>query len=524
MGGVFVFGPAFGQAGTFGDGPWYDIDFTTSHFGRSVNYAWYEPGILVACGDTACKFYAPTGFQLTNDGYYQFGPVHNMSGPAGTWPMLSGFKRAFVVPGWNDLVAGVGDPEQAGNVSIIPMASTGYGGAGQVFSPGGGAFGGFAGNAERVLIGGPSAGLTKQYLRIGTSYTGDYGNIVQSGGTPQFGKQVAVSGDTAMVTDQISSTQSKVYRYTVQSHDNAYAPCTTNSDCMLSTCNTSSHACVRDATKDVWNTAGDFGTNGTTYGASLALFGSLGVVGDPSAASVYVWDAANPPITLPDINAGNGVTVTITQVGTTGQTTATSDTICSAFSGGIAYLTAHTCLNVVTTAQLFGSQKVCFPKTGKNSVVFRCHSKPSCEVGENPYPINGVKQCCSQLDPDLSSPSNQVCVLTPGFSDLAYADPLDSDGDQTPDLIDNCPTIANFIQTDADGDLIGDACDNCPSTVNQDQTDSDHDGIGDACDPTPFGQAVPASSATSMAFLALGLGIVGIGLLERRRTSRVGRR
>ncbi len=122
----------------------------------------------------------------------------------------------------------------------------------------------------------------------------------------------------------------------------------------------------------------------------------------------------------------------------------------------------------------------------------------------------------------------------------------DSDMDGIPDIVDNCPDIANNSQTDIDGDGIGDACesdtdgdgvndnvdcdpldsqnaltigapcndfntltindtvnddcacvgqldtdmdgvpdavDNCPTTVNTDQADFDGDGLGDFCDP-----------------------------------------
>jgi len=77
----------------------------------------------------------------------------------------------------------------------------------------------------------------------------------------------------------------------------------------------------------------------------------------------------------------------------------------------------------------------------------------------------------------------------------------DTDGDGIPDVLDNCPEIANASHADADGDGIGDACeevttdgdgdgvvdssDNCPLVANADQADSDDDGVGDACDNCP---------------------------------------
>jgi hypothetical protein len=59
----------------------------------------------------------------------------------------------------------------------------------------------------------------------------------------------------------------------------------------------------------------------------------------------------------------------------------------------------------------------------------------------------------------------------------------DNDGDGVPDGYDNCPTLANPMQTDTDADGRGDACDNCVAIANPGQADFDNDGLGDACDP-----------------------------------------
>jgi len=69
----------------------------------------------------------------------------------------------------------------------------------------------------------------------------------------------------------------------------------------------------------------------------------------------------------------------------------------------------------------------------------------------------------------------------------ATTDPgVDSDGDGTPDVTDNCPGVPNMDQHDEDGDCRGDACDSCPhDVVDPDGPDADGDGIGDACDPDP---------------------------------------
>ena len=76
-----------------------------------------------------------------------------------------------------------------------------------------------------------------------------------------------------------------------------------------------------------------------------------------------------------------------------------------------------------------------------------------------------------------------------------------SDEDEYPDLLDNCPLVTNEVQDDADDDGIGDVCDpdpgiskdqdndgvldkddNCISKQNPDQEDLDQDGQGDVCD------------------------------------------
>jgi len=57
----------------------------------------------------------------------------------------------------------------------------------------------------------------------------------------------------------------------------------------------------------------------------------------------------------------------------------------------------------------------------------------------------------------------------------------DSDGDDAPDVFDNCADLAND-QADKDGDWVGDACDDCVEIANHDQADTDSDGVGNACE------------------------------------------
>ena len=161
----------------------------------------------------------------------------------------------------------------------------------------------------------------------------------------------------------------------------------------------------------------------------------------------------------------------------------------------------------------------------------------------------GNPPTCANLDTDFD--------LTPQYDVNALNQDLlgenDFDGDNVPNLDDNCPTIANGTQADADSNGVGDACqllttgggtvdpdldgvptwnpidgsvdncpdvknpkdpitqqqwdndadgvgnacviakalDNCPTTLNIDQGDEDADGVGNACAQPPFDFLIP---------------------------------
>ena len=87
----------------------------------------------------------------------------------------------------------------------------------------------------------------------------------------------------------------------------------------------------------------------------------------------------------------------------------------------------------------------------------------------------------------MQNTSDPLCSDAPTHGTFAAGVLADTDGDYSPEIDDNCPSVFNFRQDDADTDHVGDVCDNCVTVPNPDQADSDHDGIGDACDPIDDG-------------------------------------
>lgn len=99
---------------------------------------------------------------------------------------------------------------------------------------------------------------------------------------------------------------------------------------------------------------------------------------------------------------------------------------------------------------------------------------PACPSGERCLEASaGAFACSSEAGGD-------------GDGDGDGIDPLlDRDGDNVPDLVDNCADMPNLSQADEDLDRRGDACDNCPPFENANQADADGDGVGDDCDTYP---------------------------------------
>jgi Thrombospondin type 3 repeat len=198
-----------------------------------------------------------------------------------------------------------------------------------------------------------------------------------------------------------------------------------------------------------------------------------------------------------------------------------------------------TCVHVeAPDTSLYGLQKVCFPAVpNTQNTIGRCREKIVCDQangefadvrtcpsgpGQPPPPAGCVKNyCCSLLALDTVSAPGKACALTDGFSDFAYAEFVDADGDNTKDIVDNCKTVPNFSQIDSDGDGIGSACDNCPTFPNQAQLDFDGDSIGNECDATPgsapgLATSAPATPGRWFWLLAAALGACTARLARRR--------
>jgi len=106
----------------------------------------------------------------------------------------------------------------------------------------------------------------------------------------------------------------------------------------------------------------------------------------------------------------------------------------------------------------------------------------SAQCGAGAFCLDGLCRrqygtCASQAD----CPPESLCQ-----PDLVRATAADADLDELPDVIDNCPLVANVTQADLDADGVGDACDGetCGNGVAEGGEDCDDgdDISGDGCE------------------------------------------
>jgi hypothetical protein len=140
------------------------------------------------------------------------------------------------------------------------------------------------------------------------------------------------------------------------------------------------------------------------------------------------------------------------------------------------------------------------------------------------YPVPGSNDvlCCGSPPTQLPADNNTYTCVSQlfQFSQFASGQLLDTDQDTVPDLVDNCPLVANPFQQDQDQDLIGDACDNCPAVANQNQKNTRGGPVGDACNCALLGVTLgptgaPCGAATVVPAVPPDLtGLFGLGLLS----------
>ncbi|MDJ0785896.1 MAG: MopE-related protein [Myxococcota bacterium] len=240
--------------------------------------------------------------------------------------------------------------------------------------------------------------------------------------------------------------------------------------------------------------------------------GEVIIEDESKRCSVTIDQICSDDLDCPVDEACIGATVTMQDVTGSGETTVSSAP-CDGSLQGIALTATPICVDIQTTASFDGLAEVCIEYEDRGecqpTIEQLCKADGECPPGETCVgELSDVQESqltmvrCPELEPCqplLTLPpqrdivNNVLCALTPEFSDFAVGTLTDSDGDFVMDLLDNCPTIANFFQEDADGDDVGNACDNCLFVSNHGQEDAnpaeDDDsslpGIqhyGDACD------------------------------------------
>jgi hypothetical protein len=219
------------------------------------------------------------------------------------------------------------------------------------------------------------------------------------------------------------------------------------------------------------------------------------------------------PVTFND-PSGNA-NVTLPNVTSPGDTTISSGA-CFVPPEGIFLTLNPICVDIQTTATFNGDAEVCifYNDTGMTLVQEQNLRMVRCPTGQ---------PCQALPTSHQNTNTNELCALTPAFSEFAVGTLTDVDIDFVPDLLDNCPTVVNFFQEDGDFDAVGNVCDNCTGisnprvsaaflaanpwvTTTGGQRDDDHDGFGNKCDAKFVGLATTAVGALDLNQFRASLG------------------
>ncbi len=255
----------------------------------------------------------------------------------------------------------------------------------------------------------------------------------------------------------------------------------------------------------------DDGLTADADGDGHNSLGSCASPADCDDGNPAIWQC-NTPVSATPVTIGAGpASVTFTEIVAGGDTTVdvTQCDLEQLDGLALAYPTSP-CADIHTSAEFSGQAEVCIsydpaevPCTcspgpciaASTLAMIGCHDGGACEVLQrsNPFECDGF-----------------ICAYTDHFSVFAFGTLLDRDGDGTPDLLDNCPAVANFFQQDTDHDGHGDSCD-CsrtnpdvyPGAVeindardNQCPGDAGHGMIDEVTGPLAFGDPTDPNALT----------------------------